>query len=176
MNSSSFLFTRNRSISLCTLSISEYRSVCELRKVLLSYFILKPIKQTQNDSSMSVNSDEEETIEKELMEYWKPKRMSDKELMEYWKAVQAKTGKPIHLDAFSKEPLDPNRPPRLPAKLGSRLHDKVDHHPNTRVQLPVQWDWQHRTAQPNESTEPVKEPKLTAPVKGPESPVPMQKN
>eukprot|EP01036_Dinobryon_divergens_P052308 gene52308-69968_t len=47
---------------------------------------------------MSVNSDEEETIEKELMEYWKPKRMSDKELMEYWKAVQAKTGKTIHLD------------------------------------------------------------------------------
>ena len=126
---------------------------------------------------MSVNSDEEETIEKELMEYWKPKRMSDKELMEYWKAVQAKTGKPIHLDAFSKEPLDPNRPPRLPAKLGSRLHDKVeDHHPNTRVELPVQWDWQHRTAQPNESTEPVKWPKLTAPVKGPESPAPMQKN
>jgi hypothetical protein len=41
---------------------------------------------------MSVNSDEEETIDKELMEYWKHKRMSDKELMEYWKAVQAKTG------------------------------------------------------------------------------------
>ena len=68
---------------------------------------------------MSVNSDEEETIEKELMDYWKPKRMSDKELMEYWKAVQAKTGKTIHLDAFSKEPLDPNRRPRLPAKLGT---------------------------------------------------------
>ena len=37
---------------------------------------------------MSVNSDEEKTIDKELMEYWKPKRMSDKELIEYWKAVQ----------------------------------------------------------------------------------------
>eukprot|EP01036_Dinobryon_divergens_P044382 gene44382-59222_t len=46
---------------------------------------------------MSINSDEEETIDKELMEYWKPKRMSDKEeLMEYWKAVQSKTGKKFH--------------------------------------------------------------------------------
>ena len=123
---------------------------------------------------MSVNSDEEETIDKELMEYWKPKRMSDKELIEYWKAVQAKTGKTIHLNAFSKEPLNPNRPPSLPAKLGSCLHDEVDHHhPNTRVELPVQWDWQHRSAQPKISTEPVKEPKLTAPVKGPEPLAPM---
>ena len=125
---------------------------------------------------MSVNSEEEETIDKELMEYWKPKRMSDKKLMHYWKAVQTKTGKTIHINAFTKEPLDPSRPPKLPAKLGSRLHDEVDHHPNSRVELPVQWDWQHRTAKPREFTEPVKEPKLTAPVKGPESPIPMQKN
>ena len=105
---------------------------------------------------MSVNSDEEETIDKELMEYWKPKRMSDKELMDYWKAVQAKTGKTI--------------------QLGSRLHDEVDHHPNTRVELSVQWDWQHRTAQPTKkSTEPVKGPKLTAPEKGPKLLKPMQK-
>ena len=124
---------------------------------------------------MSVNSEEEETIDKELMEYWKPKRMSDKELIEYWKAVQAKTGIAIDLNAFSKEPLDPNRPPRLPAKLGSRLHDEVDHHPNTRVELSVQWDWQHRTAQPKKSTEPVKGPKLTAPEKGPKLLKPMQK-
>jgi hypothetical protein len=125
---------------------------------------------------MSVNSDEEETIDKELMEYWKPKRMSDKELMEYWKAVQAKTGLAIDLNAFKKEPLDPNRPPRLPAKLGSRLHDEVDHHhPNTRVELPVLWHWQHRTAQPKKSTEPVKGPKLTAPDKGPKLLKPMQK-
>jgi len=116
---------------------------------------------------MSVNSDEEETIDKDLMEYWKPKRMSDKELIEYWKAVQTKTGIAIDLNAFKKEPLDPNRPPRLSAKLGSRLHDEVDHHPNTRVELPVPWDWQHRTAQPKKSTEPVKGPKLTAPDKGP---------
>ena len=120
---------------------------------------------------MSVNSDEEETIDKELMEYWKHKRMSDKELMEYWKAVQAKTGIAIDLNAFKKEPLDPNRTPRLPAKLGSRLHDEVDHHPNTRVELSVQWDWQHRSAQPKISTE----PKLTAPVKGPEPLSPIQK-
>ena len=33
---------------------------------------------------------------------------------------------------------------------------------------PVQWDWQHGTAQPKKSTELVKGPKLTAPVKGPE--------
>ena len=120
---------------------------------------------------MSVNSDEEETIDKDLIEYWKPKRMSDKELMEYSKAVQAKTGIAIDHNAFKKEPLDPNRPPRLPAKLGSRLHDEVDHHPNTRVELSVQWDWQHRSAQPKISTE----PKLTAPVKGPEPLAPMQK-
>jgi hypothetical protein len=116
---------------------------------------------------MSVNSDEEETIDKDLMEYWKPKRMSDKELIEYKKAVQTKTGIAIDLNAFKKEPLNPNRLPRLPAKLGSRLYDEVDHHPNTRVELPVPWDWQHRTAQPKISTEPVKGPKLTAPDKGP---------
>ncbi len=81
----------------------------------------------------------EETIDK-------PKRMSDKELM----SVQAKTGISIDLSAFSKEPKDPNRPPRLPAKLGSRLHDEVDPHPNTRVEFPVQWDWQHRIAQPTQ--------------------------
>ena len=102
--------------------------------------------------------------------------MSTKELMEYLKVVQTKTGKTIHLDAFSKEPLDPNRPPRLPAKIGSLLHDEVDHRPNARVELTAQWDWQHSTAQPKQSTEPVKGTKLTAPVKGPESPAPMQKN
>ena len=89
----------------------------------------------------------------------------DKSLMEYWKAVQAKAGIAIDLNAFSKEPKDLNRPPRLSAKLGSHLHDEVDHHLNTRVELPVLWDWQHRTAQPKKS---VKGPKLTAPVKGPE--------
>ena len=34
-----FFFTRNRSISECTLCISECRSICEYRKVLVSYFI-----------------------------------------------------------------------------------------------------------------------------------------
>ena len=125
---------------------------------------------------MSVNSDVEETIDKELMEYYSSRRMSTKELMEYLEEVQTKTGKTIHLDAFSKGPLDPNRPPKKCAKLGSRLHDEVDHHPNKRVELTAQWDWQHSTAQPKQSTEPVKGPKLTAPVKGPESPAPMQKN
>ena len=120
---------------------------------------------------MSVNSDEEETIDKDLMEYWKPKRMSDKSLMEYWKAVQAKAGIAIDLNAVSKEQKDPNRPPRLSAKLGSHLHDEVDHHLNTREELPVLWDWQHRIAQPKKS---VKGPKLTAPVKGPEPLVPIK--
>ena len=120
---------------------------------------------------MSVNSDEEETIDKDLMEYWKPKRMSDKSLMEYWKAVQAKAGIAIDLNAVSKEQKDPNRPPRLSAKLGSHLHDEVDHNLNTRVELPVLWHWQHRTAQPKKS---VKGPKLTAPVKGPEPLVPIK--
>ena len=132
--------------------------------------------KVSSDSSMSVNSEEEETIDKELMEYWKPKRMSDKKLMHYWKAVQTKTGKTIHINAFTKEPLDPSRPPKLPAKLGSRLHDEVDHHPNSRVELPVQWDLQHGTAQPKKSsTELVKGPKRTAPVKGPEPPALLQK-
>ena len=110
----------------------------------------------------------EETIDK-------PKRMSDTELMENWKSVQAKTGISIDLSAFSKEPKDPNRPPRLPAKLGSPFHDEVDHHPNTRVEFPVPWDWQHRTAQPKKSTEPVKGPRLTALVKAPEVLAPKQK-
>jgi hypothetical protein len=113
---------------------------------------------------MSVNSDVEETIDKELMEYYSSRRMSTKELMEYSEEVQTKTGKTIHLNAFSKGPLDPNRPPKKCAKLGSRLHDEVDHHPNTRVEITAQWDKQHSTAQPKESTEPVKGTKLTAPM------------
>ena len=103
---------------------------------------------------MSVNSDEEETIDKELFEYWKPKRMSEKELMEHWKAVQSKTGHKFQINAFSKKPLDPNRSPRLPAKLSSRLDDEVDHQPNTRIELPVPWDWQHCTAHSKKSPEP----------------------
>jgi hypothetical protein len=59
--------------------------------------------------------------------------------------------------------------------VGSRLHDEVDHHPNTRVEFPVPWDWQHSAAQPKKSNEPVKEPRLTAPVKAPEPLVPKQK-
>ena len=101
----------------------------------------------------------------------KPERMLDKKLMQYWKAVQAKTEKAIDLNAFSKEPKDPNRSRRLPAKLGSRLHDEVDNH---LEELPVLWDWQHRTAKHKESTELVKGQKLTAPVKGPEPPAPMK--
>jgi hypothetical protein len=66
---------------------------------------------------MSVNSDEEETIDKELIEYYLSRRMSTKELMEYLEEVQTKTGKTIHLD--SAKPRDPNRPPKQCAKLGS---------------------------------------------------------
>lgn len=123
---------------------------------------------------MSVNH-EDETSNKSDETIDKPKRMSDTELMEYWKAVQAKTGIAIDLNANSKEPKDPNRPPRLSAKHGSRLHDEVDHHLNTQVELPVPWDWQHRTAQPKKSTEKVKGPKRIALVKGPEPLAPEQK-
>jgi hypothetical protein len=132
------------------------------------------VGEVSSDSSMSVSnlhsvdsddSDREETSNKS--------EDRDKSLMEYWKAVQAKAGIAINLNAFSKEPKDPNRPPRLSAKLGSHLHDEVDHHLNTREELPVLWDWQHRIAQPKKS---VKGPKLTAPVKGPEPLVPINDN
>jgi len=126
------------------------------------------VGEVSSDSSMSVSnlhsvdsddSDREETSNKS--------EDRDKSLMEYWKSIA------INLNAFSKEPKDPNRPPRLSAKLGSHLHDEVDHHLNTREELPVLWDWQHRIAQPKKS---VKGPKLTAPVKGPEPLVPINDN
>jgi hypothetical protein len=123
---------------------------------------------------MLVNSDEEETIDKELMEYYLSRRMSDKELMEYLKAVQAKTGKTIHLD--SAKPRDPNRPPKQCAKLGSNDEAQQPNASEQAAEPTAAWDWHHSTAQPKQSTEPVKGPKLTAPVKGPESPAPMQKN
>ena len=132
--------------------------MCELNEVLFSYFILKTIKQTQKQLiSMSVNSDEE------LMER-----------REFVETAKARKGGDIDLYVSSAKPLDPNRPPKQCAKLGSQGNDEAQPNAseqaakptaawdwqegtsNTRVELPVPWDWQHRTAKPKESTEPVK--------------------
>ena len=127
--------------------ISESRSICELNEVLFSYFILKTIKQTQKQLiSMSVNSDEE------LMER-----------REFVETAKARKGGDIDLNVSSAKPLDPNRPPKQCAKLGSQGNDEAQPNASEQAAEPTAaWDWHHqRTVVPQ-------------PVKGPEPPARVQ--